>query len=194
MENLKKFLKCLDTYYIQFLVSIESFANYLDIRHNRHEEVEQLRSIQRQIYDKHFKEFVQSCQSNVANVLSMLVRKFDAPLKLIEKRRDKRIDYESNLKSNKSGSNLDQFKNVFEGLNRQLIEELPMLTEASLKIFQLCVQSFTANYKKLNGMITKLYLDNLGRLPVVMNSPFGKRFEVDARIGCDKNFPFRILR
>lgn len=90
-----------------------------------------------------------------------------APWILIQKRKDKLIDYEASLKSKRECSLV---KNNFEALNQQLIEELPLLTQLSLQVFHNALQSFTYANKILICRTARIFL-TLHQLPFIKNSP-----------------------
>lgn len=91
-------------------------------------------------------------------------------MKLISKREDKRIDYEASLKSKSDSAH--SAKSTFEALNQQLIDELPLLADASLQVMANCIEHFLADNSRLICLIAKHQLD-LHQLPFVKNSPFG---------------------
>ena len=49
-------------------------------------------------------------------------------------------------------------RSTFETLNQQLLEELPILLEASIDILHTCVKAFTNARKLFNGKIMKQYI------------------------------------
>lgn len=100
-----------------------------------------------------------------------------APWILINKRKDKLIDYDASLKS-KNDSNLA--KNTFEALNQQLIEELPLLTDLSVQIFNNCLQTFMSANKNVICRTARLFL-NMHQLPFIKNSPFGMFIRLSLR-------------
>lgn len=177
MHNVKSFNKHLDDCFGQSLVVIEAMSKYLDNKHDQHNEVEVLRSVQRTIFEKHFRQFNSTCEKDVLGVLKKLTQRFTIPAKLIQKRKDKLIDYESSLKSTKV--NTDEAKRTFDALNQQLIDELPQLIQASTSIFAICLETFLIAYRKMSTLNTKIYLDRMNNLPLVKNVSFGKCFPSD---------------
>lgn len=171
IKDLREYIETLDGYYIQSMISIESISEYLDLKRNPRFDIDKIREQYRKIYQIHFKKFSETIDSNVLKRLNCLLGKFSNPLKLISKRDDKRIDYESSLKSKNDQLTLIA-KNNFEALNQQLIDELPILSEVSLKILFNCVEILLIENKKLIGVIAKLQLE-LHSLPLVNNWTFG---------------------
>lgn len=88
---------------------------------------------------------------------------------MINKRKDKLIDYDASLKSKNESAIA---KSTFEALNQQLIEELPQLTDLSLEIFTNCLKTFIHSSKQLIMQNAKYFLE-LHQLPLIVNSPFG---------------------
>lgn len=171
MNNVKSLNKHFEECFSHCLVVIEAISKYYDHKHGQHNEVELLRSVQRTIFEKHFRHFNATCEKNVLEVLKKLTQRFAIPNKLILKRKDKLIDYESSLKSNKMSS--EEAKRNFDALNQQLIDELPLLIQASISIFALCLETFLIAYRKMSMLNTKIYLDQMNNLSIVKNISFG---------------------
>lgn len=66
---------------------------------------------------------------------------FPGPLKLIQKRYDKLLDYNSYLQRS-AGEESDLAKKEYEALNAQLVEELQVFNQAARKILLNCLCSF----------------------------------------------------
>ncbi|XP_009944537.1 PREDICTED: rho guanine nucleotide exchange factor 38, partial [Leptosomus discolor] len=73
--------------------------------------------------------------------LSALQALFSGPLKLIQKRYDKLLDYNSYLQKS-TGIELDLAKKDYEALNAQLVEELQVFNRAAKKIVLNCLHCF----------------------------------------------------
>lgn len=103
-----------------------------------------------------FKLFSDLVKKQVLLPLISLLNYFNGPLKLINKRNDKLVDYETLLSDfemrspNNSNNNtlkelemrLDQAKKDYEALNDQLVEDLPKLNKASMKILVNLIKKF----------------------------------------------------
>lgn len=77
----------------------------------------------------------------VLTPLSTLRALFSGPQKLIQKRYDKLLDYNSYLQRS-TGEELDLAKKDYEALNAQLVEELQVFNRAAKKIVLNCLQCF----------------------------------------------------
>uniref|UniRef100_A0A8B9ISJ8 Rho guanine nucleotide exchange factor 38 n=1 Tax=Amazona collaria TaxID=241587 RepID=A0A8B9ISJ8_9PSIT len=77
----------------------------------------------------------------VLTPLSTLRALFSGPQKLIQKRYDKLLDYDSCLQRS-TGEELDLAKKDYEALNAQLVEELQVFNRAAKKIVLNCLQCF----------------------------------------------------
>ena len=101
-----------------------------------------------------FKFFSNSIKKQIQTPLTSLINYFNGPIKLINKRNDKWVDYEASLSDYeiKSSNNsaipkdlemrLDQSKKDYEALNSQLIEDLPQLIKSSMKILITLIKKF----------------------------------------------------
>lgn len=73
---------------------------------------------------------------------------FAGPHKLIQKRRDKLLDYDNckeraeRLKDKRVQEELQAARNNYEALNAQLLDELPKFHSAAEDLFTSCVRSF----------------------------------------------------
>ncbi|XP_008265755.2 rho guanine nucleotide exchange factor 38 [Oryctolagus cuniculus] len=86
-------------------------------------------------------DFATHLQRLVLSPLSALLSLFPGPLKLIQKRYDKLLDYNSYLQRS-AGDESDLAKKEYEALNAQLVEELQVFNQASRKILLNCLCSF----------------------------------------------------
>lgn len=77
----------------------------------------------------------------VLTPLSALQALFSGPQKLIQKRYDKLLDYNSYLQKS-TGEELDLAKKDYEALNAQLVEELQVFNRAAKKIVLNCLHCF----------------------------------------------------
>ncbi|XP_065592595.1 rho guanine nucleotide exchange factor 38 [Cyrtonyx montezumae] len=77
----------------------------------------------------------------VLTPLSALQALFSGPQKLIQKRYDKLLDYNSYLQGS-TGEELDRAKKDYEALNAQLVEELQVFNKAAKNILLNCLHCF----------------------------------------------------
>lgn len=85
----------------------------------------------------------------VITPLTQLLNMFAGPHKLIQKRRDKLLDYDNckeraeRLKDKRVQEELQRARNNYEALNAQLLDELPKFHRAAEDLFTSCVRGFT---------------------------------------------------
>ncbi|XP_031965234.1 rho guanine nucleotide exchange factor 38 [Corvus moneduloides] len=86
-------------------------------------------------------DFMAQLDKLVLTPLSALQALFPGPQKLIQKRYDKLLDYNSYLQRS-AGEELDLAKKDYEALNAQLVEELQVFNRAAKKIVLNCLHCF----------------------------------------------------
>uniref|UniRef100_A0A8B9NLE5 Rho guanine nucleotide exchange factor 38 n=1 Tax=Accipiter nisus TaxID=211598 RepID=A0A8B9NLE5_9AVES len=99
--------------------------------------------------------------------LSALQALFSGPQKLIQKRYDKLLDYNSYLQKS-TGEELDLAKKDYEALNAQLVEELQVFNRAAKKIVLNCLHCFITLLR--NIMSTALQSNSAVVVPVPLSS------------------------
>ncbi|KAK3909021.1 Dynamin-binding protein, partial [Frankliniella fusca] len=129
------------------------------------QDVDEFRTTQRLILSQYWEEFKKVVERRVTAPLVALLELFQGPCKIIEKRNDKLLDYDNYLaKADKNKENrqlqeeLQKSKNNYEALNRQLLEDLPVLIKSSTEILVECLSALLASQKLFSGKITKQYL------------------------------------
>ncbi|KAI6069898.1 Rho guanine nucleotide exchange factor 38 [Aix galericulata] len=100
--------------------------------------------------------------------LSALQALFAGPQKLIQKRYDKLLDYNSYLQRS-TGEELDLAKKDYEALNAQLVEELQVFNQAAKKIVLNCLYCFITLLR--NIMSAALQSNSSVVVPVPLESP-----------------------
>eukprot|EP00095_Tigriopus_kingsejongensis_P009498 maker-scaffold1595_size34508-snap-gene-0.8 protein:Tk09498 transcript:maker-scaffold1595_size34508-snap-gene-0.8-mRNA-1 annotation:"dynamin-binding protein" len=122
--------------------------------------------------------------SRVIKPLQCLLDKFLGPLKLIQKRQDKHLDYtatlqkyEKNRDPMRSKPMLDdkeKSKSTYDALNSQLVEELPKLILVATNLFAKCLTEFILLRKLFIGRVTKELLSLMDiykrRLPLLAST------------------------
>ncbi|KAM9026715.1 rho guanine nucleotide exchange factor 38 isoform 2-T2 [Ara ararauna] len=88
-----------------------------------------------------YKDLMAQLDKLVLTPLSTLRALFSGPQKLIQKRYDKLLDYNSCLQRS-TGEELDLAKKDYEALNAQLVEELQIFNRATKKIVLNCLHCF----------------------------------------------------
>ncbi|CAG5133338.1 unnamed protein product [Candidula unifasciata] len=79
---------------------------------------------------------------NVVTSLNTLVGLFIAPVKVIEKRFDKLLDYNNLLGKAANDKELQAAKSDYEAMNAQLLDELPKFYDLALTILRHCIAVF----------------------------------------------------
>ncbi|EPY81199.1 rho guanine nucleotide exchange factor 9-like protein [Camelus ferus] len=100
--------------------------------------------------------FAAHLQKLVLMPLSALLSLFPGPQKLIQKRYDKLLDYNSYLQR-AAGDESDLAKREYEALNAQLVEELQVFNRAALKILWNCLCSFITLLRDLMLVAQQVY-------------------------------------
>lgn len=88
--------------------------------------------------------------------MSALLSLFPGPQKLIQKRYDKLLDYNSYLQR-AAGDESNLAKKEYEALNAQLVEELQVFNQAARKILSNCLCSLITLLRDLMLMAQRLY-------------------------------------
>ncbi|XP_011872421.1 PREDICTED: dynamin-binding protein-like [Vollenhovia emeryi] len=128
-------------------------------------EVKKLQGIRSIIGSQYIRDFKSYIEKRVSAPLHFLATLLEGPAVLVAKRHDKLLDYDAAIsKSEKSKESkivqeeLFTAKSNYEALNQQLLEELPILLDATANILVNCINAFAGARKLLSGKITKQYL------------------------------------
>lgn len=113
-------------------------------------------------------DFAAHLQRFILTPLSALLSLFPGPQKLIQKRYDKLLDYNSHLRR-AAGDESDLAKKEYEALNAQLVEELQVFNQAARKILSNCLSSFLTLLRDLMLMAQRLYATE-GSVPLLASS------------------------
>ncbi|XP_026132315.1 dynamin-binding protein isoform X3 [Carassius auratus] len=132
-------------------VKVLSAISFCDIYTERqqHMDPERFQRAHRCISDNQFTEFKERTEALVISPLTQLLNMFAGPHKLIQKRRDKLLDYDNckeraeRLKDKRVQEELQRARNNYEALNAQLLDELPKFHHAAEDLFTSCVRGFT---------------------------------------------------
>ncbi|KAL2304907.1 hypothetical protein Nmel_006862 [Mimus melanotis] len=111
--------------------------------------------------------FMAQLDKLVLTPLSALQALFPGPQKLIQKRYDKLLDYNSCLQRS-AGEELDLAKKDYEALNAQLVEELQVFNSEAKKIVLNCLHCFITLLK--NIMFAALQSNSAVVVPVPLSS------------------------
>ncbi|XP_015783985.1 dynamin-binding protein [Tetranychus urticae] len=144
-------------------------------------DVEEFRTCQRLLKTEHWEAMKNALELHVINILKQLLSRFQNPIKLIEKRNDKLLDYDAATKkveSNKDPSKQRSLKeeqimakNNYEALNAQLLDELPLFTARTVEIIQGCVHAQIKIKKLFLAKITEEMMKLLDLPSMLGSSP-----------------------
>ncbi|XP_005518031.2 PREDICTED: rho guanine nucleotide exchange factor 38 [Pseudopodoces humilis] len=112
-------------------------------------------------------DFMAQLDKLVLTPLSTLQALFPGPQKLIQKRYDKLLDYNSYLQRS-GGEELDLAKKDYEALNAQLVEELQVFNRTAYKIVLNCLHCFITLLR--NIMFAALQSNSAVMVPVPLSS------------------------
>ncbi|XP_042791701.1 rho guanine nucleotide exchange factor 38 isoform X2 [Neofelis nebulosa] len=113
-------------------------------------------------------DFAAHLQRLVLMPLSALLSLFPGPQKLIQKRYDKLLDCNSNLRR-AAGDESDLAKKEYEALNAQLVEELQVFNQAARKILWNCLCSFVTLLGDLTLVAQQVY-STVAPVPLLASS------------------------
>ncbi|XP_061086873.1 dynamin-binding protein isoform X1 [Conger conger] len=150
---IKSFIRDISLYlqHIRESASVKVLAaiSFCDIYTDRNQEdPEHFQRAHRSISDKQFTEFKERTEALVISPLTQLLSMFAGPHKLIQKRFDKLLDYDScreradKLKERRAQEELQAARNNYEALNAQLLDELPKFHRSAEELLTGCVRSF----------------------------------------------------
>ncbi|TRY58021.1 hypothetical protein DNTS_034776 [Danionella cerebrum] len=150
---IKSFIRNISLYlqHIRESASVKVLAaiSFCDIYTERHQQMdpERFQRAHRSISDKQFTDFV------IITPLTQLLNMFTGPHKLIQKRKDKLLDYDNckeraeRLKDKRVQEELQTARNNYEALNAQLLDELPKFHRAAEDLFTSCMRGFAQSQR-----------------------------------------------
>ncbi|XP_004476279.2 rho guanine nucleotide exchange factor 38 [Dasypus novemcinctus] len=113
-------------------------------------------------------DFAAHLQRVVLTPLSALLSLFPGPQKLIQKRYDKLLDYNSYLQR-AAGDESGLAKKEYEALNAQLVEELQVFNQAARRILLDCLCSFITLLRDLMLLVQRVYF-TVGPVPMLASN------------------------
>lgn len=154
-KTLKAFIKNILTFvehFEHFLLSLQNTTeNLSDFYRNRshQRELDELKRKNKALTCEYYQEFRRTIDRQVVTVVSQLLQRFSGPHHMISKRSAKLLDYDNKTKEVESCSDpkkktalRDEYviaKEIYERINRQLIEELPIFNQFCIDIFKGCI-------------------------------------------------------
>ncbi|XP_029637819.1 dynamin-binding protein isoform X2 [Octopus sinensis] len=170
LRDIEAYLKQLDEYVICW----ENLCSGLDNIYNESqpEELKYYAEATKVVCSQYYLEFRNQVDMLVLQPLNQLLSLFLGPNKVIEKRFDKLLDYDSLARKSK----LDKTNEIqaaqcdYRALNAQLLDELPRLYELSQELFQECICSYNITQANFyDKIVKKMY--TLLTLPFLMSMP-----------------------
>uniref|UniRef100_A0A7M4EEL2 Rho guanine nucleotide exchange factor 38 n=1 Tax=Crocodylus porosus TaxID=8502 RepID=A0A7M4EEL2_CROPO len=137
------------------LLAAQSISELQDILHDKSDE-ENDYSERLSNTGNPYKSFVDQLDKLVLSPLSGLQTLFPGPQKLIQKRYDKLLDYNSSHQRS-AGEELDLAKKEYEALNAQLVEELQVFNQAAKQIVVNCLHCFITLLRQTMCTALQLY-------------------------------------
>lgn len=148
IKNLATFVEHFENFLLSLQVTSDNLTDfYRDKSHRR--ELEELKKKNKALVCEHFHAFRRTIDRQVIAVASQLLQKYSGPQQLINKRSAKLLDYDNKTKEVESCRDLekkealrDQYviaKDLYDRINRQLIQELPLFNQYALDIFKECI-------------------------------------------------------
>lgn len=168
IRNFVKNLNAFVDHFESFLVSLQNTSEnlaefYRDKKH--HKELDELRRKNKALACEHFHQFRRTVDRHVVTVSNQLLQKFAGPQQLISKRSAKLLDYDNRSREMeacrddvKKESIKDQYviaKDLYERINKQLIEELPLFNQFALLVFKECIVVLLESRRNLILSYTK---------------------------------------
>ncbi|XP_077978836.1 uncharacterized protein LOC144434256 [Glandiceps talaboti] len=178
----------------------EDIADYYANQSNLDEVAKYSRS-QRDLANKLYKTYTLFVQQRVVSPLNQLLIMFQGPHKLIQKRFDKLLDYDSVLQKAEKGGHekkkdeREMAKRNYAAMNTQLLDELPKLYSLSVTLLKECVQSFIeAERDHFDATLKRLY--PLLKLPMILDSSRENildHFNCKHQVGVEKMMGFTFV-
>lgn len=148
IKNLTGFVEHFENFLLALQNTSENLSDfYRDKSHQK--ELEELKRKNKALACEHFHAFKRTVERQVVAVANQLLQKFAGPYQLISKRSAKLLDYDTRTKEMESCRDLqkknalrDQYviaKDLYDKINKQLIEELPVFNQLALDIFRDCI-------------------------------------------------------
>lgn len=164
VKNLNAFVEHFENFLISLQGTSDNLAEfYRDKAH--HKELDELRRKNKALASEHFHAFKRTVNRHVISVSIQLLQKFSGPHQLVNKRSAKLLDYDNRSREmeacsdeSKKASIRDQYviaKNIYDRINKQLIEELPLFNQFALIVFKESIMVLLESRRNLILSYTK---------------------------------------
>ncbi|XP_032110752.1 rho guanine nucleotide exchange factor 38 [Sapajus apella] len=147
-------------------LALQSVMDLQEISHNKDDKMGYSETLNNALNPCH--DFASHLQRLTLTPLSALLSLFPGPHKLIQKRYDKLLDYNSYLQRS-AGDESDLAKKEYEALNAQLVEELQTFNQAAGRILSNCLCSFITLLRDLMLVAQQAY-STLVPVPLLVSS------------------------
>uniref|UniRef100_A0A2K5S1I3 Rho guanine nucleotide exchange factor 38 n=1 Tax=Cebus imitator TaxID=2715852 RepID=A0A2K5S1I3_CEBIM len=147
-------------------LALQSVMDLQEISHNKDDKMGYSETLNNALNPCH--DFASHLQRLTLTPLSALLSLFPGPHKLIQKRYDKLLDYNSYLQRS-AGDESDLAKKEYEALNAQLVEELQTFNQAAGRILSNCLCSFITLLRDLMLVAQQPY-STLVPVPLLVSS------------------------
>ncbi|XP_076855424.1 dynamin-binding protein isoform X2 [Brachyhypopomus gauderio] len=158
-------------------VKVLSAISFCDIYAERQQEPEPFQKAHRHISETDFTLFKKRTEALVISPLNQLLSMFAGPHKLIQKRFDKLLDYDSckeraeRLRDRRVLDELQAARNNYEALNGQLLDELPEFHRAAEELLMGCTRAFAQAQRDFAQAQKDVIRLALGELTPLMQLP-----------------------
>ncbi|XP_021532063.1 rho guanine nucleotide exchange factor 38 [Aotus nancymaae] len=147
-------------------LALQNVTDLQEISHNKDDEMGYSETLSNALNP--CRDFASHLQRLTLTPLSALLSLFPGPHKLIQKRYDKLLDYNSYLQRS-AGDESDLAKKEYEALNAQLVEELQTFNQAARRILSNCLCSFITLLRDLMLAAQQAY-STLVPVPLLVSS------------------------
>lgn len=178
VKNLNSFVEHFESFLLALQSTSDHLSDFYRDKSNYHRELDELKRKNKALACEHFHAFKRTVEQHVVSVVEQLLQKFAGPHQLISKRAAKLLDYDFKSKElewckdeeKKATTLLAQHvivKELYEKINKRLIDELPVFNQFALHIFRECIMVLLESRRNLILSYTK-QTASLLETPVMM--------------------------
>uniref|UniRef100_A0A6G1SBL8 Dynamin-binding protein n=1 Tax=Aceria tosichella TaxID=561515 RepID=A0A6G1SBL8_9ACAR len=164
IKNLTLFVEHFESFLLALQGTSDNLADFYRDK-TLQKEINELRKKNKALNCEHFHAFKRTVDRQVIAVSSQLLQKFSGPHQLVQKRTAKLLDFDTKAKEMDSCRDLEKkaalreryviAKDLYDRINGQLIEELPLFNQFALDIFKECILVLLESRKNLIMSYTK---------------------------------------
>lgn len=165
IKNLSAFVEHFENFLLALQNTSENLSDFYRDKTHHQRELEEMRRKNKALASEHFHAFKRTIDRQVISVSSQLLQKFSGPHQLIHKRSTKLLDYDCKTRELESCRDVNKktilreqhviAKELYEKINKQLIDELPVFNRFALDIFRDCILVLLESRRNLIIAYTK---------------------------------------